>query len=196
MRIVGGRLRGRVLQSPTSRAIRPTSERLRESVFDILTHRFEGSLEGARVVDVFAGSGALGLEALSRGAQFALFIDNGEQAWALLRANLDALSLGSAARICRADATRLGKAPAGPPFSLAFLDPPYDKRLTSPALAELSEGGWLTPGALVVVEEAALAEICALPPPLQIVDERVYGEARVLFIRHDCRALSVDCVAR
>jgi len=183
MRIVGGRLRGRLLQAPASRAIRPTSERLRESIFDILIHRHAGVVEGARVVDLFAGSGALGIEALSRGAKFALFVDNGPEARALLRANVEVFALGGVTRIWRADATLLGKAPAGPPFTLAFLDPPYDRGLAGPALAGLVEGGWLAPGALVVVEESAEAEIGA-PTALRIVDERVYGETKVVFLAY------------
>jgi len=183
VRIVGGRLRGRLLQAPASRAIRPTSERLRESIFDILAHRHAGVVEGARVVDLFAGSGALGVEALSRGAKFALFVDNGPEARALLRANVDAFALGGVTRIWRADATLLGKAPAGPPFTLAFLDPPYDKGLAGPALAGLVEGGWLASGAVVVVEESAEAEIGA-PTALRIVDERVYGETKVVFLAY------------
>jgi 16S rRNA (guanine966-N2)-methyltransferase len=183
VRIVGGRLRGRLLQAPASRAIRPTSERLRESIFDILIHRHVGVVEGARVVDLFAGSGALGIEALSRGAKFALFVDNGPEARALLRANVDAFALGGVTRIWRADATLLGKAPAGPPFTLAFLDPPYDKGLAGPALAGLVEGGWLASGAVVVVEESAEAEIGA-PTALRIVDERVYGETKVVFLAY------------
>ena len=117
MRIVGGRLKGRVLSAPASRAIRPTSERLRELIFDILEHRFPGHIEGARVVDLFAGTGALAIEALSRGARFALFVDNGAEARALLRANVEALALGGVTRIWRADATKLGAAPAGGPFA-------------------------------------------------------------------------------
>ena len=183
MRIVGGRLRGRLLQAPASRAIRPTSERLRESIFDILVHRHAGVVEGARVVDLFAGSGAMGIEALSRGAKFALFVDNGPEARALLRANVEAFALGGVTRIWRADATLLGKAPAGPPFTLAFLDPPYEKGLAGPALAGLVDGGWLAPGALLVVEESAEAEIGA-PTALRIVDERVYGETKVVFLAY------------
>jgi 16S rRNA (guanine966-N2)-methyltransferase len=178
MRIVGGRLKGRALRTPDSRAIRPTSERLRESIFDILAHRHAGSVEGARVVDLFAGSGALGFEALSRGADFALFVDNGSEARALLRGNVEALALGGVTRVWRADATRLGKAPAGPPFTLAFLDPPYDKGLAGPALAALVVGGWLAPGALIVVEEAAKAEIAA-PPELERIDARTYGDTQI-----------------
>jgi len=178
MRVVAGRLKGRILNAPESRAIRPTSERLRESIFDILLHRHVGALEGARVVDLFAGSGALAIEALSRGAGFALLVDNGAEARALLRANVEALGLGGVTRIWRADATKLGKAPAGGPFNLAFLDPPYGKGLADPALASLVDGGWLTAEALVVVEEAAQAEIAA-PAPLTALDLRVYGDTQV-----------------
>jgi 16S rRNA (guanine966-N2)-methyltransferase len=180
MRIVGGRLKGRALHGPASRAIRPTSERLRESIFDILAHRHDGAVEGARVVDLFAGSGALGIEALSRGADFALFVDNGSEARALLRGNVEAMALGGVTRIWRADAAKLGKAPAGPAFTLAFLDPPYGKGLAGPALAALLAGGWLAPGALVVVEEAAKAEIGA-PAGFELVDERTYGDTRIAF---------------
>jgi 16S rRNA (guanine966-N2)-methyltransferase len=178
MRIVGGRFKGRLLKTPSSRAIRPTSERLRESIFDILEHRFPGHIEGARVVDLFAGSGALAVEALSRGARFALFIDNGAEARALLRANVEGLALGGVTRIWRADATRLGSAPAGGPFELAFLDPPYGQGLAAPALASLVDGGWLKPDALCVVEEAAKTDVGA-PAGLAPVDERVYGDTRI-----------------
>ena len=159
MRIVGGRLRGRVLAAPESRAVRPTSERLRESIFDILEHRYPGCIEGRRVVDCFAGSGALAIEALSRGARFALFIDNGTEARALLRANVEAFGLGGVTRIWRADATKLGAAPAGGPFALAFLDPPYGQDLANPALAALVTGGWLEADAICVVEEAAKSKV-------------------------------------
>ena len=178
MRIVSGRFKGRVLFAPSSRAIRPTSERLRESIFDILEHRFPGHIEGARVVDLFAGSGALGIEALSRGAGFALFIDNGAEARALIRANVEALALGGVTRVWRADATRLGSAPAGGPFALAFLDAPYRQGFAAPALASLIQGHWLEPNALCVVEEAANADIAA-PVGLACVDERIYGDTRI-----------------
>jgi 16S rRNA (guanine966-N2)-methyltransferase len=178
MRIVGGRLKGRVLAAPSSRAIRPTSDRLRESIFDILEHRYPGHLADARVADLFAGSGALAIEALSRGARFALFVDSGAEARALLRANVEALGLGGVTRIWRADATKLGSAPAAGAFALAFLDPPYGQGLAGPALAALVEGGWLEPGALCVVEEAAKAEIVA-PEGLTLVDERAYGDTRI-----------------
>jgi len=183
MRVVGGRLRGRTLNAPASRAIRPTSDRLRESIFDILASRHAERLEGARVVDLFAGSGALGVEAISRGAAFALFVDNGLEARALLRGNVETLGLGGVTRIWRADATKLGRAPAGPPFDLAFLDPPYGQGLAAPALAGLVSGGWLAASALVVVEESAKAEI-APPQGLQPLDERVYGDAKLVFFEY------------
>jgi 16S rRNA (guanine966-N2)-methyltransferase len=193
MRIVGGRLKGRVLGAPSSRAVRPTSERLRESIFDILEHRYPGHLDNARVVDLFAGSGALGIEALSRGARFALFVDNGAEARALLRANVEAMGLGGVTRIWRADATKLGSVPAGGPFALAFLDPPYGLGLARPALAALVEGGWLGPNALCVVEEAAKAEIVT-PDGLELVDERTYGDTRIAIFERtgNAQPITVD----
>ena len=182
MRIVGGRLRGRALKAPESRAIRPTSDRLRESIFDILVHAYGDPIAGARVIDLFAGSGALGLEALSRGAAFALFVDDGAEARALLRANIEALGLGGSTRVFRRDATKLGDAPAR--HSLAFLDPPYGKNLAAPALAALVEGGWLAPGAIVVVEEDADAVITATAA-LQFAEERIYGDTKIAIFIHE-----------
>src|SRR5580765_3936952 len=134
MRVVGGRLRGRALTAPKSQAIRPTADRLRESLFNILVHGYGDPVSGARVLDLFAGTGALGLEAISRGAAFALFVDDGAEARALLRANVEALGLGGVTRIFRRDATKLGPAHPVEPFDLAFLDPPYGKGLAEKAL--------------------------------------------------------------
>src|ERR1700681_4506634 len=161
MRIVGGRLGGRALAAPKSQAIRPTSDRLRESLFNILAHGHGDPASGARVVDLFAGTGALGLEAMSRGAGFALFIDDGAEARALIRQNVEALGLGGVTRIFRRDATKLGPVHPVKPFGLVFLDPPYRKRLAEAALASLRDGEWLAPEALVVVEEAADAGFAA-----------------------------------
>src|SRR5712675_2722777 len=155
MRIVGGRLRGRALAAPKSQAIRPTADRLREALFNILVHAYGDPISGARVLDLFAGTGALGLEALSRGAAFALFVDDGAEARALLRQNVEALGLAAVTRIFRRDATKLGPAHPVEPFSLVFLDPPYGKGLAEKALVSAREGGWLTDDALIVVEEAA-----------------------------------------
>src|ERR1700745_766900 len=127
MRVVGGRLRGRNLAAPASREIRPTADRLRESLFNILVHAYENPIEGARVLDLFAGTGALGIEAISRGAGFALFVDNGAAARALLRNNVEALGLGGVTKGYRRDAANLGSGDPLEPFSLVFLDPPYGK---------------------------------------------------------------------
>src|SRR3954466_16118318 len=155
MRVVGGRLKGRNLASPSSQAIRPTADRLRESVFNILIHAYDDPVQDARVLDLFAGTGALGIEAVSRGAGFALFVDQDAEARALLRENVAALGLGGTPRIFRRDATRLGPAHPLEPFSLVFLDPPYGKGLAEQALISARDGGWLAPGALIVVEEGA-----------------------------------------
>src|SRR3954463_5755422 len=162
MRIVGGRFGGRALLAPKSQSIRPTADRLRESLFNILVHAYGDPAAGARVLDLFAGTGALGLEALSRGAAFVLFVDDGAEARALLRGNVDALGAGGASKVYRRDATRLGPAHPMEPFSLAFLDPPYGKGLAERALTSAKEGGWLAPDALAVVEEAA--ETTFAPP--------------------------------
>jgi 16S rRNA (guanine966-N2)-methyltransferase len=182
MRIVGGRLRGRNLAAPKSDAIRPTSDRLRESVFNILAHAYGDPVAGARVLDLFAGTGALGIEALSRGAAFALLIDDGAEARALIRQNIDALGLGAATRVFRRDATKLGPAHPVEPFSLVFLDPPYRKGLGERALASLRDGGWLTPGALVIVEEAADAGFAA-PAGFAELERRVYDDTVVVILR-------------
>ena len=142
-------------------AIRPTADRLREALFNILAHAYGDPVAGARVLDLFAGSGALGIEALSRGAAFVLFIDDSAEARALLRENVAALGLGGVSRIFRRDATRLGPAHPLEPFSLAFLDPPYGQGLAEKALASARDGGWFAPDALIVVEEATKAKFAA-----------------------------------
>src|ERR1700751_5069776 len=142
MRVRGGRLKGRNLASPSSREIRPTADRLRESVFNILIHAYDDPIEGARVLDLFAGTGALGIEAVSRGAAFALFVDNGAEARALLRNNVEALALGGVTKVYRRDATDLGPAHPVEPFSLGFLDPPYGNRFAEKALAPLRDRRW------------------------------------------------------
>ncbi len=182
MRVVGGRLRGRNIASPTSNTIRPTQDRLRESVFNILMHAYENPIDGARVLDLFAGTGALGIEAVSRGAAFALFIDNGAEARALLRNNVESLGLGGTTKVYRRDATNLGPAHPMEPFSLVFLDPPYGKGLADKALASLREGGWLTPDALVVVEEAAAAAF-VVPEGYEELERRAYDDTEFVFLR-------------
>src|SRR6187549_2019936 len=184
MRIVGGRLRGRALGAPKSQGIRPTADRLRESLFNILTHAYGDPITGARVLDLFAGTGALGLEALSRGAAFALFVDEGSEARSLIRQNVETFGAGGMSRLFRRDATRMGPAAPNAPFSLVFCDPPYGKDLAPKALAACAEGGWLAPGALVVVEEAKGVEV-ALPEGFTELERRDYGETRVVFGRYE-----------
>lgn len=184
MRIVGGSLRGRALASPKHVGLRPTSDRVRESLFNILAHGVPDlSLDGARVIDLFAGTGALGIEALSRGGTFCLFVDNDAEARALIRANIEAFGLTGITRIFRRDATDLGPAGTMAPFNLAFLDPPYGRGLGERALVSLAEGGWLTDGASVVLEERAGIET-ALPGKFARVDQRAYGDTQVLIARY------------
>ena len=181
MRIVGGRHRGRALVAPPSQDIRPTSDRLRESLFNILAHAYGDPLTGARVLDLFSGTGALGLEALSRGAKFVLFVDEGAEARALIRQNVETLGAAGATRIFRRDATRLGDAHPNEPFTLAFLDPPYGKGLAELSLAAARDGGWLSADALAVVEEKKGAFVA--PQGFEELERRAYDETEVVFLR-------------
>jgi 16S rRNA (guanine966-N2)-methyltransferase len=182
MRVVGGRLKGRNLASPVSRDIRPTADRLRESLFNILVHAYGDPIEGARVLDLFAGTGALGIEAISRGAAFALFVDNGTEARALLRNNIEALGLGGVTKVFRRDAGDLGPAHPVEPFSLVFLDPPYRMKLAEKALASLRDGKWMTSGAMLVVEEAKAAGFVA-PEGFEELERRTYDDTEFVFLR-------------
>jgi 16S rRNA (guanine966-N2)-methyltransferase len=182
MRIVGGRFRGRPLAGPKSNAIRPTADRLRESLFNILVHAYGDPVIGARVLDLFAGTGALGIEALSRGAAFALFVDDSAEARALLRENVTSLGLGGTTKIFRRDATKLGPVYPVEPFSLAFLDPPYGQNLATPALASARSGGWFMPEALIVVEEAMKSAFAA-PEGFAELERRAYDETEFVFLR-------------
>ncbi len=189
MRIVAGRFKGKPLIAPEGEGVRPTSDRARQAVFNILEHAaWSPGLLGLRVIDLFAGSGALGIEALSRGAQFCLFVETDDAARGAIRDNLETMapdsSLYGATRIHRRDATDLGVRPgsAGAPFDLALLDPPYHKGLGERALAELEKGGWMAPGAIAVWEQAA-DESGATPEGYELLDERVYGAACVRFLR-------------
>jgi 16S rRNA (guanine966-N2)-methyltransferase len=183
MRIVAGRFRGRPLAGPSTDAIRPTSDRLREAIFNVLAHAYDGPVEGARVIDLFAGTGALGLEAMSRGAAYALFVDDGAAARGLIRQNVETLGLGGATRLFRRDATRMGPAAPNEPFDLVFCDPPYGRDLAGPALASCAGGGWLKPDALVVVEENASATL-NWPTGFKDLERRTYGDTQVAFGRY------------
>jgi 16S rRNA (guanine966-N2)-methyltransferase len=184
MRIVAGRLGGRSLAGPKPGigAIRPTSDRLRESLFNVLAHGHDDAVSGARVLDLFAGTGAMAFEALSRGAAFALLVDDGTEARGLIRENQMALGLAGHSRVFRRDATRLGPISGMAPFDLVFCDPPYGKGLGEKALASARAGGWLAPDALVLLEEAAGSEI-ALPEGFAEHERRDYGETQVRFLR-------------
>jgi 16S rRNA (guanine966-N2)-methyltransferase len=184
MRIVGGRLKGKSLSGPRTDAIRPTSDRLRESIFNILAHgllkfAIEFQIEGARVLDLFAGTGGLAVEALSRGAGFAAMVDIGTEARSLLRDNVESCGLGGVTKILRRDATKLGAVSPFEPFNLVFCDPPYGKGLGEKALLSALSGGWLAPGAIVVLEERQGLEI-TLPEQLILLDQRVAGEGQIL----------------
>ncbi|MGB7256462.1 MAG: 16S rRNA (guanine(966)-N(2))-methyltransferase RsmD [Pseudolabrys sp.] len=182
MRVVGGRLRSRPLAAPKSDAVRPTADRLREALFNILVHAYGDPVTGARVLDLFAGTGALGIEAISRGAAYALFVDEGVEARALLRNNVEALGLGGVTRIFRRDATQLGPAHPIEPFSLVFLDPPYGQSLAEKALTAARDGDWLAADALAVVEEAADANFIA-PGGFSELERRRYDDTEFVILR-------------
>jgi 16S rRNA (guanine966-N2)-methyltransferase len=182
MRIVGGEFRGRPLATPRDQSIRPTTDRTREAVFNVLAHRFADRLEGGRVLDLFAGTGALGLEALSRGASYAVFIEESAEGRGLIRTNVEAFGLTGRTTIFRRDATALGEAGTLAPFGLVFADPPYGNGLGERALRSALAGGWLVPGALCVVEEKASAPF-EPGPDFATLDERGYGETIIRFIQ-------------
>lgn len=182
MRIIGGKLRSRPIAGPKSDAVRPTADRLREALFNILTHSYGDPVTGARVLDLFAGTGALGIEAISRGAAYALFVDEGVEARALLRDNIESLGLGGVTRIFRRDATRLGPAHPLEPFSLVFLDPPYGKGLAEKSLISAREGGWLKSDALIVVEEAVDAGFKA-PEKFIELERRRYDDTEFIILK-------------
>ncbi len=182
MRIVGGQFRGRTLKSPSSQAIRPTSDKLRESVFNILAHAYGDPITDARVLDLFAGTGALGIEALSRGAKFALFVDEGTEARGLIRANVEAMSLTGVTKIFRRDAAKMGEIGALAPFDLVFCDPPYGKGFAEKSIASARAGKWLAAGALVVVEEAVKAAF-KTPEGFEEIERREYGDSEIVILR-------------
>ena len=183
MRIVGGEFRGRPLATPRSDSIRPTTDRTREALFNILAHRFADKLEGGRVLDLFAGTGALGLEALSRGASFCLFIEESAEGRGLIRDNVESFGLTGRSKIFRRDATALGESGTMQPFGLLFADPPYGKGLGERALQSARKGGWLIPGALCVIEEAAAVPFVP-GAGFSVIDERGYGETVIRLIEH------------
>lgn len=186
MRIVGGQFRGRNLIAPESQAIRPTTDRVRESLFNVLMHLEGDPIEGARVLDLFAGTGALGIEALSRGARFCLFVDDGAESRGIVRSNIEALGLNGCTKVFRRDATSLGPAAPHEPFNVVFADPPYREGFGEKALASAADNGWLIDGALVVLEEAADATIL-VNDEFKLVDSRNYGDTIIRLYRWNRR---------
>jgi 16S rRNA (guanine966-N2)-methyltransferase len=185
MRIVAGSARGTALATPKSGRTRPTSDKVRQALFNTLEHGVAGfDIEGMRVLDLFAGTGALGLEALSRGAGFCVFIDEDAGARGLIRDNVMRTHMTGKSRISRRDATRLGAVGKYEPFDLAFADPPYGKGLGTAAMRSALEGGWLKAGAVAVVEEAKGAEF-AWPEGIEALDERSYRDTVVRIGRAD-----------
>lgn len=185
MRIVGGKFKGRAIKAPEGRDTRPTSDRARESIFNVLAHAaWAPPLEGARAIDAFAGSGALGLEAMSRGAAFCLFIETESAARGAIRDNIEAFQLFGTTRIHRRSAIDLGPKPAGlgAPFDIVFMDPPYGFNLVPAALDQLVKGAWIGPGALVMAETGS-DEPAPVTPGWELLDERTYGAARVSFLK-------------
>ncbi|XWN32445.1 MAG: 16S rRNA (guanine(966)-N(2))-methyltransferase RsmD [Devosia sp.] len=183
MRIVGGSHKGTQIHAPKGEATRPTTDRLRETIFNILAHSVGVDLTDTRVIDLFSGTGAMGLEALSRGAGFALFVDQSAHARGAIRRNVDALGLTGRTRVWRRDATKLGAA-ALAPFDVLFADPPYGKGLAQKALVAAAEGGWLETGAIAVVEEKA----GALPDIIDhftVIDTRKVGDSAIAFLAYE-----------
>ena len=184
MRIVAGKYKGRPLRAPASQKTRPTGDRARETVFNMLEHAaWAPSLADARIIDLFAGSGALGFEALSRGASFCLFVETDHAARGAIRDNIETLNVYGQTRVHRRSATALGRRPAGvnQPFSHAFLDPPYHNGLVAPTLDVLHQGDWLAPDALIIAETAhdTVLEV----PDWSCVEEREVGAAKFWFLQ-------------
>jgi 16S rRNA (guanine966-N2)-methyltransferase len=185
MRIVAGRFKGKQLATPRGWDIRPTSDKAREAIFNILAHGIEGfRLEKALVLDLFSGTGALGLEALSRGASYCLFVEENAEARGLIRRNVEVLGVTGETKIFRRDATGLGDAGKAGPFDVLFADPPYGRGMAELALKSASLGGWLKHEALCVVEEEA--DVAFTPPQgFELLQRRVYGAAAVYFLRYE-----------
>jgi 16S rRNA (guanine966-N2)-methyltransferase len=184
MRVVGGKFKGLHLATPADQSTRPTSDRVREAVFNILAHGIAGlELDGARVLDLFAGTGALGFEALSRGGRHCQFVDESAEARGLVRTNADKLGVIGQCKIWRRDATDLGLCAPLPKFDLVFCDPPYGKGFGVKSLNSLVAGGWLNEGGIVVLEEVDKAEVPEIAG-LALIGEREYGETKVRFYRH------------
>ena len=185
MRIIGGKYKGRTLKVPAGRKIRPTSDRAREGIFNILTHSINWrGFDKITVLDVFSGTGALGFEAMSRGVSSGVFIDNNASAIKYVKANASTLKEGSNILPLKLDATRLSQPPraSGAPFDLTFLDPPYGSKLLDQALMALCQNGWIAIGGLIVIETNKDDKL-TLSQNLILIDERIYGITQIKFLR-------------
>jgi 16S rRNA (guanine966-N2)-methyltransferase len=181
MRIVAGKFRGKQLNSPSDDSVRPTADRVRESMFNILASQLGPVFDGIRVLDLFAGTGALGLEALSRGASHVTFVETGAEGRGLIRDHIQDFGVAGITKLLRHDATDLGKPGTFGQFDLVFLDPPYGRGLGEAALAHIAANGWLAPGATLVFEESVDAEVM-IPEGFTLDDRREYGSAAVHFL--------------
>ncbi len=182
MRIVSGKFRGRSLQAPKSQAIRPTSDRIRESLFNVISHNYSDNLDNTRVLDLFAGTGALGIEALSRGARFTLFIENSIEGRGLLRQNIENFSLQGHSKVFRRDVTELGPIGSMTPFDLVFADPPYGCGFGEKAAAGLVAGNWLSPSGLFVLEEDKDSAPESLPG-FELLETKSYAGTKIGIFR-------------
>ena len=185
MRIVAGTFKGRTIEAPEGKYTRPTTDRVREALFNLLAHNVDmPDVDGARVIDLFAGSGALGLEAISRGARFCLFVDIAAGARGIIRSNIEAFQLFGITRIHRRSATDLGPKPngLGEPFDLIFIDPPYGKELVIPAMRQLERGDWIKRGAVAIIETPVEEE--PERDGWKLLDNRIYGETRITIVKY------------
>jgi 16S rRNA (guanine966-N2)-methyltransferase len=183
VRIVGGEFRGRSLAVPKSNAIRPTADRTRESLFNILSHAYPEAIDGTRMMDIFAGTGAVGLEGASRGCRHVLFVESSVEGRGLLWENIDALGLHGRTRMLRRDATDLGSVGNLEPFEFLFADPPYGEGLGEKAFKAAADGGWLVPGALAIIEERADV-VVDMPPAYLFLETRTFGDSKMHFYRY------------
>jgi len=194
MRIIAGRFRGKKFYSPDDDTIRPTSDRVREALFSILASRLGAGFADLKVLDLFAGTGALGLEALSRGAQLVAFVDNGVQARGIIRSNIELFGVGGQTKLLKRDATDLGTAEKFLPFDLVFLDPPYGQELAEKALMSANRGNWIAPGALIVIEESRSWELDVsrgdILRDFEIIDRRDYGQTSIWILTRKALAAS------
>ncbi len=183
MRIIAGRFKGKKLATLKTDEIRPTSDRLRESIFNILASKFNNDFSHLRVLDLFAGTGALGIEAISRGAQSVVFVDDGVEARSLLRQNIENFAIAGEAKLLKRSAINLGKNEKFAPFNLIFLDPPYGKGLSEKALLCASENGWLEKTATIILEEKAGIDL-ELSSDFTVLEKRKYGGSEIYILQY------------